>query len=152
LVRPTAAGRTTARVGPRGAGGGSPIAEEPKRSSPMDATPFDRVAKRVAACRSRHRALAEAAAGLAPAATAQEATPAPAGQAGEKVQFLFVQSFRSGSIAPKAGTDGAYTLTLEHGLGQTIYFSDRPERVVGADPTPQFLKGFGFQQQFQKRL
>jgi hypothetical protein len=132
LVRPTAAGRTTARVGPRGAGGGSPIAEEPKRSSPMDATPFDRVAKRVAACRSRHRALA--------------------GQAGEKVQFLFVQSFRSGSIAPKAGTDGAYTLTLEHGLGQKIYFSDRPERVVGADPTPQFLKGFGFQQQFQKRL
>src|SRR5262249_33852244 len=56
----------------------------------------------------------------------------------------FVQSFQSGSIAPKAGEDGTYTLTLEHGLGQTLYFSDRPERIVGAKPTPQFLQGLGF--------
>src|SRR5262249_18821273 len=27
---------------------------------------------------------------------------------------------------------------------QTLYFSDRPERVVGAAPTPKFLKGLGF--------
>ncbi len=67
--------------------------------------------------------------------------PAPVG---EKIEFLFVQSFQAGSIAPKEGAEGTYTLTLEHGLGQTIYFSDRPERVVGATPTARFLKGLGF--------
>ncbi len=78
-----------------------------------------------------------------PPAAAQDATPA-AGAVGEKVEYLFVQSFESGAIAPKAGEDGTYTLTLEHGLGQTIYFSDRPERVVGASPTAAFLAGLGF--------
>jgi hypothetical protein len=29
-------------------------------------------------------------------------------------------------------------------LGQTIYFSDRPNRIVGAAPTPRFLNGLGF--------
>jgi hypothetical protein len=40
--------------------------------------------------------------------------------------------------------EGRYTLTLEAGTGQTVYFSDRPERIVGADPTPRFLEGLGF--------
>src|SRR5262245_30518576 len=53
--------------------------------------------------------------GLATEARAQEATPTPEG---EKAEYLFVQSFESGAIAPKAGEDGTYTLTLEHGLGQ----------------------------------
>jgi len=73
----------------------------------------------------------------------QEATPAVAWD-GEKVPYLFVQSFHGGSIAPKPGEDGTYTLTLEAGLGQTIYFSDRPERVVGTSPTLEFLAGLGF--------
>ena len=47
---------------------------------------------------------------------------------GEKIPYLFVQSFEGGSIAPKDGEDGTYTLTLEHGLGQTLYFADRPPR------------------------
>lgn len=59
-------------------------------------------------------------------------------------EMLFIQSFQSGSIAPADGADGRYTVTLEHGLGQTIYFSDRPERIVGASPTAQFLTGLGF--------
>jgi hypothetical protein len=56
-----------------------------------------------------------------------------------------VQSFQSSSVAPKAGEDGTYTLTLEHGLGQTVYFADRPDRTVGALPTPGFLDSLGFQ-------
>ena len=61
-----------------------------------------------------------------------------------KTMFLFVQSFRSGSVAPKEGEDGRYTLTLEQGLGQTIYFANRPAREVGTVPTPEFLEGLGF--------
>jgi hypothetical protein len=86
-----------------------------------------------------------AAAGLAHHAAADNATPAATPAAGVPTgQFLFVQSFQKGSIEPKFGVDGTYTLTLEHGLGQTIFFSDRPERIVGASPTDQFLSGFGF--------
>ena len=44
-------------------------------------------------------------------------------------------AFQSGTVAPKDGPEGRYTVTLEHGLGQTIYFSDRPDRIVGAAPT-----------------
>ncbi len=58
--------------------------------------------------------------------------------------FLFLQSFQAGSIVPKEGDEDRYVLTLEQGLGQTVYFSDRPDRIVGAAPTPQFLKGLGF--------
>ena len=74
---------------------------------------------------------------------AQEATPA-ASWDGEKIPYLFVQSFEGGTIAPKEGEDGTYTVTLEHGLGQTLYFADRPSRDVGAVPTERFLAGLGF--------
>jgi hypothetical protein len=125
----------------------------------MDGTGFDRIARLFADRRlSRRRAVAQGGAALAGAgiaaidgypargrtAAAQEATPA-AIEGGEKTEFLYVQSFRHGSIAPKAGADGTYTLTLEQGLGQTIYFSDRPERTVGAGPTAEFIEGLGFQ-------
>ena len=118
----------------------------------MDATRFDRLAKLFADRRlSRRQTLTQGGAGLvagALAATglgtarAQEATPAAT--SGEKTMFLFLQSFRSGTVVPKEGADGTYTLTLEQGLGQTVYFSDRPERIVGTAPTPQFLEGLGF--------
>ncbi len=119
----------------------------------MDAKRFDSVAKLFAGRRSRRQVLAQAGTGLAAGALAatglaaptraQDATPAAA-EEGEKVMYLFLQAFQSGSVAPKEGAEGRYTLTLEQGLGQTIYFSDRPERVVGASPTPQFLEGLGF--------
>jgi hypothetical protein len=96
----------------------------------MDPTRFDAVARRFAARRSRR------------AARAQEATTPPA--SGEKTMLLFVQSFRGGSIAPAERAEGRFALTLEQGLGQTVYFSDRPERIVGASPTPAFLAGLGF--------
>src|SRR5215207_830875 len=122
---------------------------------------FDRIAKLFAGRRlSRREALttsgaglaaaslgALAAAGLSPAATAQDATPpAPDAEpnAGHGPTMLFVQTYQSGSIVPTDGIDGRYTLTLEQGHGQTIYFSDRPDRIVGATDTPRFLEGLGF--------
>lgn len=123
----------------------------------MDASRFDTVSRLFAQRRlSRREALSRAgvavaggaalAAGLGSAeagsALAQEATP-PSGDA-DKIQFLFVQSFQSGSIAPKEGADGRFTLSLQQGLGSTIYFSDRPARIAGAAPTDKFLAGLGF--------
>ncbi|MGH2548668.1 MAG: hypothetical protein ACRDHN_04730 [Thermomicrobiales bacterium] len=117
----------------------------------MDGSQFDSVSRFFADRRlSRRRALIESGAGLAAvglatagltSASAQEATPAAAA---EKAEFLFLQSFESAAIVPKADVAETYTLTLEHGLGQTIYFSDRPDRIVGAAPTPKFLDGLGF--------
>jgi hypothetical protein len=123
----------------------------------VDATHFDRISKAFSQRRlSRRAALTRSGAGLAAGAlgaaglagpsAAQEATPAATPAAGEfdPIEYLFVQSFESGTIAPKEGEDGAFTLTLQHGLGQTLYFSDRPARDVGATPTAQFLEGLGF--------
>jgi hypothetical protein len=121
----------------------------------MDAIHVDRITKLFAGRRlSRRQALTQsgaglaagalAAAGLAGSARAQDATPPVAGADGEKIEYLFVQSFRSGNIAPKEGEDGTFSLTLEQGLGQTIFFSDRPERIVGAAPTAKLLAGLGF--------
>jgi hypothetical protein len=124
----------------------------------MDGTQFDKVSRFFAQRRlSRRQALTQsgaalataglAAAGLATAASAQDATPAAEAGAAEPArapEMLFVQSFQSGSIVPTEGVDGRYTVTLERGLGQTIFFSDRPDRIVGATPTPQFLEVLGF--------
>jgi hypothetical protein len=43
-----------------------------------------------------------------------------------------------------ADVAGRYTLTLELGTGQTVYFSDRPDRIVGTHSTLQFLEGLEF--------
>jgi hypothetical protein len=125
----------------------------------MDQTRFDGISKLFAQRRlSRRRAVQQGAAGLVASglavaglkvAAAQDATPATgaspaAGEGAANVEFLFLQSFESGTIATKTGRDGTYTLTLQHGLGQTLYFSDRPERIVGAAPTARFLAGLGF--------
>jgi hypothetical protein len=56
---------------------------------------------------------------------------------------LFVQSFQGGSATGGAATD-EFTVNLEGGLGQTIYFSDRPQRLVGTLPTEEFLAKLGF--------
>lgn len=124
----------------------------------MDQQRFDRIAKHFAARRlSRRSALLHGGAGIAASAlaiaalertSAQDASPV----AGERTsEFLFVQSFEGGALTPKAetGTPGpdsgaAYTLTLSRGLGQTLFFSNRPERIVGAVPTPRFLDALGF--------
>lgn len=101
---------------------------------------------------SRRRALAQGGAALAAGAfpnvarqsLAQEATPEPEAENTGGPTMMFVQSFQSGSVAKTEGRDDRYTVTLEQGSGQTIYFSDRPDRIVGSKPTPQFLDGLGF--------
>jgi hypothetical protein len=121
----------------------------------MDSTRLNTIARLFAARRSRRQVLARAgtslaagalaAAGLTTRAAAQDAAqdpPAPAGKDGPT--FLFIQSFLAGGVAAKAGAAGRYVLNLEQGLGHTVYFSDRPHRVVGATPTPQFLEELGF--------
>lgn len=112
----------------------------------MNPSQFDRVAKVLAERKlSRRRTLAAAgslaALGLTSAA-AQDATPDASPVAlepGNDVPFMFVQSLGAGSI--DAATDGVDTLLLvaDHLAGQTIFFSDRPERIVGMVPTTQFL-------------
>lgn len=119
----------------------------------MDANRFDSVAKLFAGRRiSRRQALTQSGAGLAvgalaavglgAAASAQVATPEATAETAHSM--LFLQSFRSGSIARKNGAKDRFNLTLEQGLGQTIYFSDRPDRIVGTSPTADFLDGLGF--------
>jgi hypothetical protein len=122
----------------------------------MDANRFDLIAKLFATRRlSRRQALAQggigmaagalAATRLAPDAAAQNdagATPVADGEQGPTM--LFIQAFQAGGVTPVDGVADRYTLTLESGLGYTVYFSDRPERIVGAHPTPRFLEGLGF--------
>lgn len=133
---------------------------------------FDTITRAFATRRlSRRAAVAgtiTAGAGLATGAmrsSAQEASPVAsptaAGSAATttatttatETTFLFVQSFAGGTLAPKAETTAAtpvagsgpvYTLTLTEGLGDTLFFSDRPERIVGTVPTPTFLDNLGF--------
>ena len=102
----------------------------------MESSRFDTISRLFATRRlSRRSALATGGAGLAAAAlgsaaSAQDATPAatPVAET-DHPSFLFVQSFGAGSIA--AAANGQFTLTADHLTGQTIFFSDRPERIVG---------------------
>jgi hypothetical protein len=126
----------------------------------MDGTRFDRLTRGLTNRTTRRTALGATLAGLGLGLTgkvsAQEATPPPVAE-GEKPVFMFVQTFAAGrgEINPGAGTptvDGTPTpaggasllLTLEGHSGQTIYFSDRPDRVVGVSPTDDLLEGLGF--------
>ncbi len=130
----------------------------------MDTTRFDRLTRRLAGRTTRRTALGTTLAGLglglSGRAIAQESTPAPDARhptEGENPVFMFVQTFASGrgEVNSNAGTptvegtpapgDGApYLLTLEGHTGLTVYFSDRPDRVVGAMPTGNFLNNLGF--------
>ena len=131
----------------------------------MDASRFDRLTRRLADRTTRRTAVgtsfaALALGGLAPHTVARQATPglgvSPPAE-GEKPVFMFVQTFASGrgELNPATGTPevagtptpgggAGFLLTLEGHTGQTIYFSDRPDRIVGATPTDDFLEGLGF--------
>ncbi len=118
-------------------------------------TTFDRVSRFFAERRlSRRQALAAGGAGIATAvglgaAGTQEATPVakPVPETSDSGgQYLFVQSYASGAITPADDPD-RYTVTLEGGVGQTVYFANRPSRDVGAGPTEQFLDGLGFREE-----
>ena len=130
----------------------------------------DRIARHFDARRSRRGVIGGTAAGLAALAlgrtAAQDATPAgtadpgggpPPATPGEDRAFMFVQTFASGSFhpnphggtpdargTPTTGGGAAYLLTLAGHHGETIYFSDRPDRVFGEAPTQRFLAGLDF--------
>jgi len=124
----------------------------------MNANRFDSITRLFADRRlSRREALLRAgggltagalAVGLTASAQAQDATPVAgtpaAGGDGDKLAFLFVQSFESGSLAPKDGEAGVFVLSLRGEHGRTIAFSDRLERLVASVPTDRFLESLGF--------
>jgi hypothetical protein len=111
----------------------------------MDASRFDSIAQTLAARRTRRATMAGAAGVMALGvigAAAHDATPeASPAAAATGTPFMFVQTLGAGSI--DAATDGVESLLLvaDHLAGQTLFFSDRPERIVGMVPTADFLTG-----------
>ncbi len=123
----------------------------------MDSRRFDALTKSIGASQQTRRTVfrrltggvgaAVATAGLFTRRTAaQDATPAatPGATSGELIEFLYIQSFASGTLTPKADEAGVYELVLSGGTGQTTYFADRPERQVGVAPTGRVLNAIGF--------
>ncbi len=116
----------------------------------MDSNRFDRLTRSLDSRLSRRRALATGIAGLSALslsthrlpAVAQDATPEAT--TSENPTFLFVQLADSGTWMPNTDVEGRYFLTLRGTGEQTLYFSDRPDRIVGAMPTDRFLDALGF--------
>jgi hypothetical protein len=114
----------------------------------MHPSAFDRLTQLLAQ-RATRRSAALGAAGsvaLLPGlnALAQDATPSAAtpGVDANDLDVLYVQTFAGGEVSD-AG-EGAFTLSLSGGTGQTVYFSNHPERLAGALPTPDFLDARAF--------
>jgi hypothetical protein len=116
----------------------------------MKADRFDALARLLSGRRTRRSIVRRGGVGIATAtiamagrrrAAAQDATPVPAVV---NRSFLFVQTFQSGTFEPKSGEADTYALTLIGGTGQTVYFSDRPDRLAGVVETAAFLAGLGF--------
>jgi hypothetical protein len=115
----------------------------------MDPRTFDTLTKRLSRRTLTAGSLGVGAAllGHRPSTThAQDGTPIPAATppAEATVEVLYVQSFAAGTLTPHAETADALTLTLEGGTGQTAFFSERPERLIGTLTTATFLDGRAF--------
>ncbi len=117
----------------------------------MDAHRFDTITRNIARKMNRRSAVAFGGIGLGAAlmgrqASASQATPVAEATpvVTDAVEILFVQSFATGAFVEGATGAGEYTLTLENGSGQTVYFSDRPERLVGSIADETFLDGRAF--------
>lgn len=121
----------------------------------MDNDRFDRFTKLVTRRLSRRAAVRNGAAGLGAATVAtvrfraasarnSPASPVASPPADPEASLLFFQSFATSTLTPKPGETGAFTLTLSQELGQTLYFSDRPERIVGTMPAQTFRDQLGF--------
>jgi hypothetical protein len=61
----------------------------------------------------------------------------------EKVPFMFVQTAEGGTFEARPDRSG-FRLTLRGVAPQTVYFSDRPQRIAGGVPNGAFLDGLGF--------
>jgi hypothetical protein len=126
----------------------------------MDGSRFDRFTKtfvqKVGPRLTRRQALAAGVVGLTAgglargshALAAQDATPAasPEAQPGTEGSSatLFVQLFEEGTWLPHPDISDTYLLTLTGSGAQTLYFSDRPQRIVGTIDTPHFFDALGF--------
>ena len=122
----------------------------------MDPARFDHFARTLASRRlSRRHALTGGSLGLASmlagsAVASAQGTPT----AGEELMAddatLFVQTAAGGTFLPNtlaspgSGEHGTHLLTLSGHAGQTIHFSDRPQRNFGSLATTAFLEALGF--------
>jgi hypothetical protein len=91
---------------------------------------------------SRRGLLASSVAGAAALALRNAAAQSGTPEAGEEIELLFVQAAANGTLAQ---SDQGYTLTFRHDTGQTIYFSDRPERLTGLVPTSELIAEWPFE-------
>jgi hypothetical protein len=104
---------------------------------------------------SRRKALGAAVGGLAAGlagmkgSAAQESTPIVAEETdtGERIFTMFVQTAQAGGFQPKPGEEDIYQVVLRGATAQTVYFSDRPHRIVGSVSTADFLTGLGFSEE-----
>ncbi|MEZ4505671.1 MAG: hypothetical protein R2848_07345 [Thermomicrobiales bacterium] len=120
----------------------------------MDHHSFDAIVRSFGTRRSRRSAVkggVAAVAGLALGTGAAQAQGTPeSGEGSTDNATLFVQTAAGGtflpnaSSSPEAGKHGTHLLTLSGHSGQTIHFSDRPQRNFGQVETETFLESMGF--------
>jgi hypothetical protein len=119
----------------------------------VDGTSFDGIAKKLASHRLTRRAaiggggavgLSAALSAMPPTVRAQDDATPEAVERDSAAEVMFVQGYQRGSLAPASAGSGSLTLTLEDGLGQTVWFADRPSRKFGSVETGQFVEGFNF--------
>jgi len=91
---------------------------------------------------TRRALLASSTAGAAALALRNAAAQPGTPEAAEEIELLFVQAAGSGTLAE---SDRGYTLSFRHDAGQTIYFSDRPERLTGLLPTAELVSQWPFE-------
>ena len=107
----------------------------------MNDSRFDTFTRWAARPTTRRAALGSAGAGLAALAVggvaAQETSPVASPADAAEVALLFVQTGGATTLTP--GTDDIHTLTITGVTAQTIYFSDRPNRIGGAMPTARLI-------------
>lgn len=97
---------------------------------------MDKLARRLASNRASQSAR-EIALQATPAALTDDSPK-------EEPELLFVQSFTNGAWEAVDTERAAYRLTITGALAQTVYFSDRPDRLFGQVPTPGFIDRIGF--------
>ncbi|CAA9576576.1 MAG: hypothetical protein AVDCRST_MAG59-4129 [uncultured Thermomicrobiales bacterium] len=127
----------------RGAVVGPDLGADPARLGPGRRGQLGRVAAGAAGLRFAALAVALFALAVGPpaVAAAQAATPNASPAAGGPAALLFAQTFAAGTWAPKPGAADVFELTLTGHVDQTVWFSDRPERLTGALPTAELLAG-----------
>jgi hypothetical protein len=91
---------------------------------------------------TRRTLLAWSAAGAAALALQRVAAQTGTPEAAEEIELLFVQPAGSGTLTP---SDQGYALSFRHDTGQTVYFSDRPERLTGLLPTAELVAEWPFE-------